>query len=856
MYKILYQQGIGTNCAAFYIGWAHYYNSANAFKQAESIYNLGVQLKAEPLAELEAAQKSFRFSVAQRMLYDDSSSKKRTISSLAEQRQQITSLSPHQQNKRARTDDPQQPQQQQEIQHYSTVNQSHYNSQNLPNNGHQVEELQYAPQQEFQNYIGMPSSSKVFNVNPGFSLLSSKVLNDKPSFALSSSKVLNDNPGFAISTSLNYVYDVTNDGNNYVEEPPQQAQPVQPAVVYTFECGIQLPPNFVKFASNSNDTWTAPLCQEEPYDPNRRVFYPKQSVYPGDGKEFSLEELRARRWIAAQEEKRIQENLRIHREQEAIRLQHEQDALRIRQEQERLRQVKEAARLRLEQEKIQLQRDEEERRNRELYHQQQLQQQQQQQQPYHPYYHQANQSPGNPYHQQPAANPIYYQEPSYGNSPQYHYQQQQHNDHQYQQQYHQQQMYNNSPQNYQNSPQSYTNSPSYHSQQSVIVNNKQYEQPQYPAKSQYYVGDPQTSQYQQQPHYVETVNYVEQTQPQQQQQIPKYENQDTEYQDIEYLIDHQSEIEPGMLKQAIPEAKAHEEESESGDEEDEEEVDEMTAPVVNSYMLDDLEEQIEASTISFSSTTSNGKSRNKKITIKFRKEKTTQSVYLNSESNSSCSMPPALLAVPKMLPSSSTSSSASSAVKRKQPSKKYQVSNFDNENTQFMTSSNNSCSSTATKTDAEFNSSFGNITFKNGCVTPARKGYSKNSTPVSSYKFLKKPGSNISMQNDDSICSYSGDQNSFFQTENDDDLRKCRKDKAVALIEQHMSKRDIDPFSTELCRSFLTRENFPSRENKTDYRIVSTNLSRLSKNQVVTLAGVTYQIEKEVGRGSYGAVYR
>ena len=281
LYKILYQQGIGTNCAAFYIGWAHYYNSANAFKQAESIYNLGVQLKAEPLAELEAAQKSFRFSVAQRMLYDDSSSKKRTISSLAEQRQQITSLSPHQQNKRARTDDPQQ-QQQQEVHQYST-NQSHYNSQNLPNNGHQVEEVQYTAPQEYQNYAG-PSSSEVLN-----------------------------DPGYAISTSLNYVYDVTNDGNTYVEEPPQPAQPVQPAVVYTFECGIQLPPNFVKFARNSNDTWTAPLCQEEPYDPNRRVFYPKQSVYPGDGKEFSLEELRARRWIAMQEEKRIQENMRIHR---------------------------------------------------------------------------------------------------------------------------------------------------------------------------------------------------------------------------------------------------------------------------------------------------------------------------------------------------------------------------------------------------------------------------------------------------------------------------------------------------------------------------------------------------------------
>lgn len=81
-------------------------------------------------------------------------------------------------------------------------------------------------------------------------------------------------------------------------------------------------------------------------------------------------------------------------------------------------------------------------------------------------------------------------------------------------------------------------------------------------------------------------------------------------------------------------------------------------------------------------------------------------------------------------------------------------------------------------------------------------------------------------------------------------------EKALASIDEHLNKRDIDPFNNELCRAFLIKLNFPNRENTTDYKITNMNLPKLSKNQVVPLAGYSYQIEKEVGRGSYGAVYR
>lgn len=59
----------------------------------------------------------------------------------------------------------------------------------------------------------------------------------------------------------------------------------------------------------------------------------------------------------------------------------------------------------------------------------------------------------------------------------------------------------------------------------------------------------------------------------------------------------------------------------------------------------------------------------------------------------------------------------------------------------------------------------------------------------------------------------------------------------VTLIEQHMFKRDIDPFNT-------------GRENKKDYSIVSINLRRLSKNQVVVRIKLRKKFEV------YGAVYR
>jgi hypothetical protein len=825
----LYQRQIGTQCSAFYIGWAHYYNASNAFKQAESIYNLGLQLKAQPIEELEAAQKKFRYSVAQRMLYDDSSSKKRTISSLAEQRQQITSLSPQQQ------------------QQQSAAKKGRYEYENYQNNNkYQTEQQTSSGSNGNYNYQYSKTNQAVQEPAP--------VQNRQNYYENGSS----NDAGYVISSSLNYVYDTA---PNYAEEDhtnnPMPIQEVQKKKEPPFavEDGIQLPPNFIVSAKNNTDQWHGPLCLEEPFDPNRKCFYPKHIVYPGNGSEYSLEEIRARKHFSRIEEetkriedlerKRLEELERqraeaerqkqmIEAERQKQLMEHERQKM---MEIERQKQMVEMARKRKE--------EEDERMKYQMY-----------QQNYQNSYYQQHQ-----HQQQQEYYMNNYQE--YRNEYEYHHQEYGYYQHPQQNPHHQQ-------------------------QQSVIVSSKQYHDQQ-----QYY----QMPYQQTEPHY-------QMQQPQPQQMIPQApEPQPQPQQFIHQPIQQYQEPTPIKMPenpvkiQEDPVESEYEseefeeiEEEQESDDEDSQSSENYTQPQIQvenkvQNNSDDLEEQIEASTISFCSTATNGISTQKKITIKFRKEKSApSSVYPSSENNSGSSSP-------------ATFGKPASKGKKSKPTKF--ISAYDNENTQFMPSNNNSCSERPTDdaelllsfssiqkgqkpfdgnestTNSEFNRSFGNISFStnaNGektlisnnfsstaCSTPIRHSSLSRTpltTPISSYKFLKKHESNMSSANDDSMISFTADQNSFFQAENDEELQKRRLDKALETIDNHFAKRDIDPFSSELCKAFLVKLNFPNRENTIDYRIVNQNLPKLGKNQVVPLGGFSYQIEKEVGRGSYGAVFR
>lgn len=167
--------------------------------------------------------------------------------------------------------------------------------------------------------------------------------------------------------------------------------------------------------------------------------------------------------------------------------------------------------------------------------------------------------------------------------------------------------------------------------------------------------------------------------------------------------------------------------------------------------------------------------------------------------------------------------------------------------------------------DSFSNSEFNNIYYgnenSNGDGTPTKNNrfdnsVSKTSTPNNSYKFLRQKSSKISNQNDDSMCSYNGDQNSYFAVENDNDLKQKRLDRALDTIKTHLAKTILDPFSSELCKALLTKINFPSPGNPDVCKITNTTLPKMGNTKVAVLGDYTYHIEKEVGRGAYGAVYR
>lgn len=101
-------------------------------------------------------------------------------------------------------------------------------------------------------------------------------------------------------------------------------------------------------------------------------------------------------------------------------------------------------------------------------------------------------------------------------------------------------------------------------------------------------------------------------------------------------------------------------------------------------------------------------------------------------------------------------------------------------------------------------------------------------------------------------------ENSYFATQHDTEAQERRLSKAVETIARHMDKEAIDPFNSELCRAFLAKLDFPGNHDAhASYKIVQTPLPKISNTRTLNvLEGVTFSIDKEVGRGSYGSVYK
>lgn len=81
--------------ADLYLCWAHYYDYCDNFEKAEAVYQKGLRARAQPLELIEQAHRQFGFSMSQRILYKDESTRQDFRSTMEEKRLALTSLRAH-----------------------------------------------------------------------------------------------------------------------------------------------------------------------------------------------------------------------------------------------------------------------------------------------------------------------------------------------------------------------------------------------------------------------------------------------------------------------------------------------------------------------------------------------------------------------------------------------------------------------------------------------------------------------------------------------------------------------------------------------------------------------------------------
>ncbi|XP_022230219.2 uncharacterized protein LOC111079363 [Drosophila obscura] len=91
-YQQLYNSGIGTMLADFYIAWAYSYDLSGNMRKADEIFRLGLECRAAPLEELQEAHQHFGYTVGQRMLYSDGDEADAVTQELNERRLALQSL--------------------------------------------------------------------------------------------------------------------------------------------------------------------------------------------------------------------------------------------------------------------------------------------------------------------------------------------------------------------------------------------------------------------------------------------------------------------------------------------------------------------------------------------------------------------------------------------------------------------------------------------------------------------------------------------------------------------------------------------------------------------------------------------
>lgn len=265
IYQRLYSTGIGVECAEFYRAWACYCEESSDYKKANQVYMLGLQAKAQPLDELEQAHMNFQLFFAQRMLHDDSPTKRKAASALAETRMALTSL--------------------------KSFKRRNIASAPIQRVGDTVKSIvpgvirQHAG--NFDNR--MPNSNVMVNV-----------YEDGPSTSRASIPVPEENETASLVQACSNVENEkeigiwTNSKTKMVHANVVPHQPL-PFTPYEDESHVlRLPPNHMTYCTDDL-TLNVPLSVPDPPDATKISCYNKIQVYV-DNTEYSLEEIRARKY--------------------------------------------------------------------------------------------------------------------------------------------------------------------------------------------------------------------------------------------------------------------------------------------------------------------------------------------------------------------------------------------------------------------------------------------------------------------------------------------------------------------------------------------------------------------------------
>lgn len=271
IYQQLYNHGIGTMVSDFYICWAYYYDLMDNFNKANEIFVKGIDARAQPIEELHQAQKTFSLTIPARLLSRDEDDKLKFLSAMEEKRQALTSLRAHKHT------------------HVGSLRTGNVIKSSKPGKLSSSSKSSNKIDNRVVNVFQDPSkksddSMHFLSSQPDTSITHSLI--DK-----ARDKENKKEPGPWSKTNTNQSQNVIKSTTGHLAFSIMEDSEDKPNEKLGEEFAIKLPPNFQR-SNLPQSEYSVPLFISE-----KRAFslprYDKIMLYPGNGNEYSLDELMA-----------------------------------------------------------------------------------------------------------------------------------------------------------------------------------------------------------------------------------------------------------------------------------------------------------------------------------------------------------------------------------------------------------------------------------------------------------------------------------------------------------------------------------------------------------------------------------